>query len=113
MKYLLVLAVLAAAAWFYFKPLPPGKGPDADHGKRVAGALIQTLESYRSARGLYPPDLDDLVPDYLSGVPVLGNGSSFSYTRLGANYKLSFNYSNPLPVHCIYEPTTHWSCEWF
>jgi hypothetical protein len=113
MKLLLVLAILAAAAWFYFKPLPPGQGPEAARGKHVAGALIQTLETYRSAHGMYPPDMDALVPDYLAGVPTLGSGSSFSYTRLGSNYRLSFNYSNPLPVHCYYEPSTHWSCEWF
>jgi hypothetical protein len=113
MKFLLVLAAIAVAAWVYLKPLPPGQGPNAQAGMRASAAIIQTVESYRSARGVYPLNLSDLVPEFLSGVPHLSNGSEIEYERLGANYKLSFNYTNPLPVHCNYSPGSKWQCEWF
>jgi hypothetical protein len=113
MKFLLVIAVLIAVAWFYFKPLPPGKGPNAEAGMRSAARVMQAIESYHSARGLYPAGMTDMIPEYLTGVPHLSNGSTFEYERLGARYKLTFNYTNPLPVHCSYESGKRWECEWF
>lgn len=113
MKFMLVVVLLVAGAWFLFKPLPPGKGPEAEKGKRVATVVAGAIESYRGARGIYPDDLDGLVPDFLAGVPKLSNGSSMEYQRLGNNFKLTFNYSNPLPVHCTIQQGTKWDCEWF
>lgn len=114
MKLVLFLAALAAGAWFYFGPLPtPGQGPNAAAGMRAGNAIVQTMEGYRSARGVYPMSLEEMVPEYLAGLPRLSNGSSFEYQRLGATFKLTFNYTNPLPVHCNYEPATKWECSWF
>ena len=112
MKFLLVIAVVVGAAWYYLKPLPPGQGPEADHGKREASALISAIESYRSAHGLYPATLEDMIPDYLAGVPHLRNGSSYEYERISQRYQLTFNYTNPLPVHCTYG-SGKWACAWF
>jgi len=112
-KFLLIVGIIAGAAWYHFKPLPPGKGPAADGGKRAATVILRTIENYRGARGYYPGSLEDLVPEFLAGIPTLSNGSRFEYLRLGMNYKLTFNYESPLPVHCSYMPTTQWSCEWF
>jgi len=113
MKFMLVLVVLGAVGWYYLKPLPPGKGPDAAKGMRVSNAVIQSIESYHSDGRGYPASLEDMVPQYLAGVPHLSNGSSLEYQRLGARFKLTFNYANPLPVHCSYEPGKKWACEWF
>ncbi|MBK7349462.1 MAG: hypothetical protein IPI92_06315 [Gemmatimonadetes bacterium] len=113
MKMLVVLAALLAGGYLFYKPLPPGKGPNAAAGMRAGGTIVQVLEGYRSSRGMYPQSLEDMVPEYLAGVPHLSNGSSFEYERLGANFKLTFNYTNPLPVHCSYQPATRWACEWF
>ncbi len=113
MKFLLVLAALLGGAWAYYKPLPPGKGPNAAAGMRAGDVIVGTLETYRSARGVYPLSLEDLVPEYLGSMPRLSNGSSFDYERLGATFKLTFNYTTPLPVHCSYQPGTRWACEWF
>jgi hypothetical protein len=112
-KFLLVLAALCGAGWYYLKPQPPGKGPNADAGKRAAVPILRTLENYRGEHGAYPMSLEDLIPSYLAGIPRLSNGSSWDYTRLGANYKLTFNYTNPLPVHCSYHSATKWECSWF
>jgi hypothetical protein len=113
MKFILVLAVLGAVGWYYLKPLPPGKGPDAAKGMRVSNAVVGAIESYHSARGGYPLTLDDIVPEFLAGVPHLSNGSTLEYQRLGASFKLTFNYANPLPVHCAISPGKKWECEWF
>ncbi|HTS87670.1 MAG TPA: hypothetical protein VMG41_04195 [Gemmatimonadales bacterium] len=113
MKFLLFIAAVVGALWYFYKPLPPGKGPGADTGKRVAVVIQRTLENYRGDHGGYPQALEDLVPTYLSSVPLLSTGRTFDYQRLGLNYKLTFNYANPLPVHCSYEPATKWQCEWF
>ncbi len=113
MKLLLVLVVLGAVGWYYFKPLPPGKGPEAAKAMRVANVVASALESYRGARNGYPLNLDDIVPEFLAKVPHMAHGSSLEYQRLGASYKLTFGYANPLPVHCSMQPGTKWACEWF
>jgi hypothetical protein len=65
---------------------------------------------------MYPFSLDDLVPEFMGRVPQLKNGATLSYERFGASYKVTFNYTNPLPVHCSHESTTPaskpWTCEW-
>jgi hypothetical protein len=113
MKFMLVLAVLGAVGWYYLKPLPPGKGPDAAKGMRISNALIQSIESYHAERRFYPATLEDMIPDFIAGVPRFSNGSSLEYKRLGQTFKLTFSYANPLPVHCSYEPGQKWACEWF
>jgi hypothetical protein len=112
-KFLLVLASIAGMTWYYLKPLPPGVGPNADAGKRAATAILRSLESYRGDHGMYPETLEELMPAYLSKRPMLSNGRRFSYQRIVSNYKLTFNYTNPLPIHCSYEPARKWYCEWF
>ncbi len=115
MKFLLVVAFLIGGAWFYLKPLPPGKGPDAEAGRRASVGMMNAIEAYRSARQAYPFTLEDMIPEFIAGVPHLKNGATFEYQRLGANYKLTFNYSNPLPVHCSHDSSSRdpWVCEWF
>jgi hypothetical protein len=116
MKFLIVLAALIGGAWLYFKPLPPGQGPVAQSAMRTSSAVVSAVESYRSTRGMYPFTLDDLVPEFMGRVPALKNGARLSYERFGASYKVTFNYTNPLPVHCSHESTTPvakpWACEW-
>jgi hypothetical protein len=113
MKFLLVLVILGAVGWHFYKPPPPGVGPKAEAGKRVSNGMIQAIESFRSERGVYPEDLEDLVPDFVTKVPTFSNGSQLDYQRSGATYQLSFNYSDPVPVHCSYQPGAKWACEWF
>lgn len=113
MKFLLVVAILVGGSWYYFKPEPPGQGPEAQAAMRAAQPVLQALEAYRTARGVYPHDLDDLSPEFLSGRLTFSNGSQPEYERLGPSYQLTLNYTNPLPVHCAYRPGAKWKCEWF
>lgn len=114
MKFMLVVAAIIAAAWFYFKPLPPGQGPVAASAMRSSSGIVNAIEAYRSSKGMYPGSLEEMVPDYLGGLPHLKNGATLEYQRLGANYELTFNYTNPIPVHCTHKSTEHksWECEW-
>lgn len=112
-KFLIIMAALIGGAWYYYKPLPPGKGPEADAGKRAATVILRTLENYRGDRGAYPEELDQLVPDYLGKVPRLSTGRIFEYQRITYTYRLTFNYASPFPVHCTYRPETKWACEYF
>ncbi len=115
MKFMLVVALLVGGAWYVVKTqLPqPGQGPEAAAGKRAAGSVLQAIDYYKSARQVYPQGLEDMIPEYLSGEPRLPNGVTIEYQRLGPTFKLTFNYKNPLPVHCSFEPKTQWVCEWF
>lgn len=115
MKFLLVVALLAGAGAYVVKTrLPqPGHGPEAVAGKRASGAVLQAIEDYKSARRVYPQGLEDMIPEQIAGLPHLPNGVSIEYQRLGPTFKLTFNYHNPLPVHCSFEPATQWQCQWF
>ena len=113
MKFLLVLAILIGAGWYFFHPLPPGQGPKAEEGKRAAGRVVAMIEAYHEEKGVYPVALDDLIPDYSAGVPQMTNGRPYDYERLGSRFQLTFNYTNPAPVHCTIEPERKWQCEWF
>lgn len=114
MKFLFVLAAVGAAAWFYLKPQPPGKGPAFEAAKRPATVLLLGLERYRTFKGGYPYRLEDMVPEVLTRLPKPAAGSSFEYRFLpNGQYKLTFSYANPLPVHCYYQANKKWQCEWF
>jgi hypothetical protein len=111
-KFLLVLALLIGAAWYYYRPPAPGKGPEAELAMKSMAPVIAALENFKAAHQMYPRDLDELVPEFL-GRRTMKGGQEPEYVRIAQNYKLSINYTNPLPVHCSYEPAKKWVCEWF
>ena len=113
MKLLLIMGLAIGAGWYYFKPQAPGHGPAAQAALHSAQPYLDAIERYHAERGGYPLTLDDLVPDYLGGRVHRSNGTEPEYQRLGPGYKLTVNYTNPLPVHCAWQPGTRWECEWF
>lgn len=112
MKFMLVVAIIVGVAWYYFKPLPPGKGPEAQRAMRVGTMVAGAVEAYRSARNGLPLNLMDMVPQFLPSVPHLKMGG-VAYERLGANYKITVSYADPVPKHCSMQMGTRWTCEWF
>ena len=70
--------------------------------------VIGALEAYRVERGSYPDRLEDLVPDFLPGVPEPRMGlyahddERFTYSSFGDSYALEF--SAALWVQCAYSP---------
>jgi hypothetical protein len=113
MKFLLIMGLAIGAGWYYLRPNPPGTGPEAQAAERAGQTYLDAIERYHAERGGYPLSLDDLVPDYLASRTHRSNGTEPEYQRLGASYKLTVNYTNPLPVHCAWQPGTRWVCEWF
>jgi hypothetical protein len=112
MKFLLVVAILVGAGWYFYHPLPPGQGPKAEEGKRAAGRVVAMIGLPRG-EGRLPCRPRRPDPDYSAGVPHMTNGRPYDYERIGGRFQLTFNYTNPAPVHCTIEPERKWKCEWF
>ncbi len=112
MKFMAVVAVILGALWYFYKPLPPGKGPDAQHAMKIGNMVVQAAENYRTDRRNLPLNLAELVPQYLPSVPHIKMGG-VSYERLGASYQVTVSYSDPVPKHCTMQMGTRWKCEWF
>ncbi len=109
--FLLFVLIVGSAAWYLTRE-KPGVGPKATSGFSKSAPLVAGLQAYRSAHNVYPPSLEDLVPDFLGAVPSAINGHPPQYERNGASFTLKFSYATPLPVVCTYSPETRWKCGW-
>ena len=90
---------------------PPGVGKKAEMGYKLSEPVIAALEQYKADHGTYPKTLEELVPDYLSTVPVSTDGVDFSYSSTGESCSLSFHYTGPGMNSCTYKPETKdWRC---
>lgn len=83
---------------------------------RAYGApVISALERYHSARGEYPKNLGDLVPEYLSGDQLRASDESvlanpFEYRVDSGSYDLSVQFGGPGMNECHYRPGKAWRC---
>lgn len=52
-----------------------------DNAKGQTGSIAveRAIEAYRADKGVNPPSLEELVPDYLPKVPTKADGSSYDY----------------------------------
>jgi hypothetical protein len=108
--FLVILVAGAAYIGYLAQKEKPGEGPKARTGKAAAQPVIAALESYHAAHNVYPPDIEDLSTEGGGGMPSQIDGHPVRYERYGATYSLTFSYATPLPVHCTYNPETHWKC---
>jgi hypothetical protein len=75
---------------------------------QTSAQVIAGLEAYRAQRGVYPDDLAELVPEFLSEVPrpamglIPNSDEVFTYSNFGDSYALEF--SSVLWVQCAYSP---------
>lgn len=69
-----------------------------------AGRVIRAIESYRAATGVYPNELDDLVPKFIDHVPCAQytSGGNFRYTGGGTVKPPRFWYNPHGMDHRIY-----------
>jgi hypothetical protein len=58
-------------------------------GKRNADKIINSVGMYRSDEGAYPRELSDLVPEYLSSIPVC------AYRLSSRQYRYSYADNYP------------------
>ncbi len=74
----------------------------------VAPQVIAALQKHREERGVYPPELSDLVPSFLPALPrprvgwLHDPGEDFHYLEFGDSFLLEF--SSVLWVECAYSP---------
>ncbi|MGH0036312.1 MAG: hypothetical protein ACQGVK_14895 [Myxococcota bacterium] len=98
----------------------------AEARNEISPRVIAALEAHMADRQMYPLELKDLVPDYLSEIPNprVGwfgeEGEAFMYIDLGDSYLLEF--ASAMWVQCHYSPPyldeeegesleASWSCE--
>lgn len=107
------LVVAAAALAVLTACPPPGKGPRAERGYRLAAPVIDALERYHQAHGVYPDSLPQLVPAFLpsSALRAPVPGHPFRYGRAPDGYTLTFRYVGPGMNECTWTPVSRsWNC---
>jgi hypothetical protein len=97
-----------------------GGGQVGEFGKaRLARAyaqpVVDALARYRTANGVYPDHLSELVPSHLNSdelrAPELGPlGYPFVYVRDSLTYELTVPYLGPGINSCGYRPGSDWEC---
>ncbi|HEU4884471.1 MAG TPA: hypothetical protein VFT45_19595 [Longimicrobium sp.] len=92
---------------------PPGKGPRAERGYRLAAPVIDALERYMNDHAAYPDSLPQLVPAYLPAAALHGPepGEPLEYHRTEGGYDLTFRYVGPGMNECTWTPMRRsWDC---
>lgn len=86
-----------------------GNSP-VDTSKQQAQQIIDALEQYRAHNSAYPSGLSELVPQFLSGLPLTAEGEQFTYdTDTDHGYILGFTTQQGLGCGYIGEYKT-WEC---
>lgn len=94
----------------------PGESDQAIETKNGAAPVIEALQRYKAARGLYPNTLADISPSLLSPEKMPRGGINVPYDityRLDAieGYVLDFQYSGPGMNRCEYTARAKaWRC---
>jgi hypothetical protein len=82
--------------------------------------IIQAIEAYHTAKGSYPPTLNELSPTYLKDIPMTSTGQAYFYRLFDASspltsnvYWVSFRAINQDHVSCIYfRAFDYWDCNY-
>ena len=81
--------------------------------------IVKAIETYHNATGQYPSTLNDMVPKYLSDIPITTTGQAFFYRLFDPNsplaqevYWVSFRAINQDHVACTYyRRLDYWDCD--
>jgi len=108
----IVVAGLLGCAYLYITTYALD-APSLEQGRGRAADLLIALEQYRASEGLYPPDLNALVPEYVAEIPrpawryVYGYKSCMS----GERYVLAFREAKIPEGSCAYSSSSgEWRC---
>lgn len=82
--------------------------------------IVQAIEAYHTVQGGYPSALRDVVPAYLSEIPVTSTGQAFYYRLFDSTgpmasevYWLAFRAANQDHVSCTYmRRLDYWDCNY-
>jgi hypothetical protein len=91
---------------------------EIEAGMEQGNQIVEAVEAYLRARGFYPATLADLVPDYLSALPVTITSQSFFYRVFERTtvmspeiYWISFRVVSQSSVTCTYHRRIqYWDC---
>ena len=106
----LVVVGLLGCAYLYVTTYAVD-GPTLEQGRERADNLLIVLEQYKASEGLYPPDLDALVPAYLAEIPRPAWRYGYSYMQCtsGERFVLAFKEAKIPDGSCAYGS---YSAEW-
>ena len=88
-------------------------GPTLEQGRERARDLLIALEQYKASEGLYPADLETLVPRYLVEIPRPAWRYRYGYQRCmsGERYVLTFKEAKIPDGSCAYSSySAQWKC---
>jgi hypothetical protein len=88
------------------------------NGIERGNQIVKAIEAYHAAQGQYPPDLDMLVPAYISGIPLTVNNRPYFYRLFDGTgplaaevYWLSVRAESRDHVTCTYmRRLDYWDC---
>jgi len=89
-------------------------------GIQAGNQIVKAIEAYHQAESRYPLTLDDLVPTYLSVIPLKGAGQGFYYRWFGNTgpmaaevYWLAFKVASQDHLVCTYyRRLAYWDCNY-
>jgi hypothetical protein len=86
-------------------------------GTQHGNLIVNALDAYYEEHGAYPLTLDELVPAYISKIPVVITGQEYEYKLLepdnvwGEPYHLTFYLKTEKNVGCSYmQRLNDWDC---
>ena len=97
--------------------------PNMQTNMRNGDKIVLALAKYKATNGVLPSNLSDLVPSYLTELPVTVSGKSFYYKkRDGDGYDFDFSFDTvknsdgSIDWDCQYRNSTNsviggWECE--
>lgn len=99
-------------------PIQAALDAEISAGIERGNQIIEALEAYYQAKGIYPPALNSLVPGYLAEIPVTITGQQFFYRPFDGEsllaqeiYWVAFNVTRQEHVACIYlRGLEYWDC---
>jgi hypothetical protein len=82
--------------------------------------IVQAIEVYHTAKGEYPPSLNELMPVYLNDLPITSTGQAYFYRLFDTGsplasdvYWVSFRAINQDHVACTYfRMLDYWDCNY-
>jgi hypothetical protein len=100
---LLASCILAVVVWFIRDHLR-WSGHRIAQSQRIGDEIVQQLVQFRNEKGIFPENLDELVPHHFSSIPTpLAGSPKWKYRRTsdGGDFTLTFAMPSGYPS-CFY-----------
>jgi hypothetical protein len=93
-------------------------GHEINSGIERGNTIVKAIEAYQKANGKYPDTLNQLIPSYLSDIPMTSTGQAFFYRLFNSGsplasevYWVSFRAVDQNHVTCTYfRRLDYWDC---